>query len=166
MMMPFRLFKLSRLAARRGRDLRHYFHSSSACAGQSGHQQMLWLLKHLVAARTRPLALQTFAGSLHSNEKPLNAKLRGCHGLSVDVALLQIEFDVSISTSCFISPTISWSKPIAMRRVRYTHLNFLIYTRSTAVTACWLSTRSTSGMSSHKNSCAKFCTGSPTSLNP
>ena len=34
------------------------------------------------------------------------------------------------------------------------------------MTACWLSKRSTIRMSSHKNSCSKFCTGSPTCLNP
>ena len=43
---------------------------------------------------------------------------------------------------------------------------FLAIPRLTVGTACWLSTRSTIRMSSHKNSCNKFCTGSPTSLNP
>ena len=43
---------------------------------------------------------------------------------------------------------------------------FLAIPRLTAGTACWLSTKSTISMSSHKNSCSKFCTGSPTCLNP
>ena len=34
-------------------------------------------------------------GSLHPDEKPFSAKLRGCHGLGVDVALLQLGFDVA-----------------------------------------------------------------------
>ena len=76
----------------KGRDLRYNFHSP---LGVRSHQLLLWLLKHLVAARARPPALQTFAGSLHPDEKPLSAKLRGCHGLGVDVALLQLGFDVA-----------------------------------------------------------------------
>ena len=71
-----------------------------------------------------------------------------------------------ISIRCFSSPTISWSEPIAMRCVRFKHLNLLLYTRLTAVIACWLSTRHTSGMRSPKNSCTKSCTGTPTCLNP
>ena len=47
----------------------------SACARQSSHESLLWLLKHLVAARARPPALQTFAGSLHPDEKPFTAEL-------------------------------------------------------------------------------------------
>ena len=50
-----------------------------------------------------------------------------------------------------------------MRAVQASHFHAI--PRSTAVTACWLSTRSTIRMSSHKNSCSKFCTGSPTCLN-
>ena len=43
---------------------------------------------------------------------------------------------------------------------------FLAVPRLTAVTACWLSSRSTIRMSSHKNSCSKFCTLSPKCLKP
>ena len=53
-----------------------------------------------------------------------------------------------------------------MRCVRFKHLNLLLYSRLTAVIACWLSTRPTSGMRSPKNSCTKSCTGSPKCLNP
>ena len=35
------------------------------------------------------------AGSLHPDEKPLSAELRRYHGLGVDVALLQLGFDVA-----------------------------------------------------------------------
>ena len=53
-----------------------------------------------------------------------------------------------------------------MRCVRLKHLNLLLYPRLTAVIACWLSTRPTSGMCSPKNSCTKSCTGSPKCLYP
>ena len=56
------------------------------------------------------------------------------------------------------------AKRNAMRAVQASQ--FLAGLRSTAVTACWLSTRSTIRISSLKNSCSKFCTGSPTCLNP
>ena len=35
------------------------------------------------------------AGSLHPDEKPLSVELRRYHGLGVDVALLQLGFDVA-----------------------------------------------------------------------
>ena len=35
------------------------------------------------------------AGSLHPDEKPLSAELHRYHGLGVDVALLQLGFDVA-----------------------------------------------------------------------
>ena len=54
-----------------------------------------------------------------------------------------------------------------MRCVRFKHLNLLLSHRLTAVIACWLSTRHTSGIRSPpKNSCTKSCTGSPKCLNP
>ena len=56
------------------------------------------------------------------------------------------------------------AKRNAMRAVQASQFHAI--PRSTAVTACWLSTRSTIRMSSHKNSCSKFCTGNPTCLNP
>ena len=53
-----------------------------------------------------------------------------------------------------------------MRCVRFKHLNLLLYLRLTAVIACWLSTRHTSGIRTPKYSCTKSCTGSPKCLNP
>ena len=72
------------------------------------------------------------AGSLHPNEKPPSAELRRYHGFGVDVALLQFGFDVADLDSLFLT----WSEPIAMRCVRFKHLNLLLYPRLTAVIAC------------------------------
>ena len=76
--MAFRLFKLSRLAARKGRDLRHNFHSPLG-------------VRRTVKSSTAAVV----TGSLHPDEKPLSAELRRYHGLGVDVALLQLGFDVA-----------------------------------------------------------------------